>query len=110
MILKYIYTLFVGILLALFVGVGIAAFYQAPKSPEYPVALSYPQAPMPSEKMSTDSSQMRKEQEDFNNRQKAFQVLLEQYQRNVSMIAISAAIIFLVISLTFLRNLLVITD
>ena len=113
MILKYIYTLFVGILLALFVGVGIAAFYPQPKQPEYPASLGfappteYPKGATPS---SQTSSQFQAEQENFDRAQKIYQESQQQYQRTVSIIALSAAIIFLILSLTLLRNFLVITD
>ena len=39
MVLKIIYTLFLGLLVALFVGLGIDAFYPGPKAPDYPVML-----------------------------------------------------------------------
>lgn len=112
-ILKYIYTLFIGILLALFVGVGIAAFYKTPKFPEYPMSLKYTQ-PIPpapnSPQASADAEKMRQDQISFDREQKVYQDASEKYQRNVSIIALIAAIIFLVISLTAIRKLLVITD
>ena len=37
MILKIIYTLFLALLVALFVGLGIDAFYPGPVMPEEPV-------------------------------------------------------------------------
>ena len=39
--LKVIYTFLIGIFLAVFVGVGIAAFYPEQRYPEPPVAVKY---------------------------------------------------------------------
>ena len=41
-VLKFIYSIFIGVLFATLVGVGIAAFYPEPKPPEYPSALKIP--------------------------------------------------------------------
>ena len=40
MILKLFYTLFLGLLVALFVGLGIDAFYEGPQAPDYPSVLN----------------------------------------------------------------------
>ena len=53
MVLKLAYTIFTGILLTLFIGVGIAAFYPQPEPPEYPSTLSKPYQITPS---STESA------------------------------------------------------
>ena len=108
MILKYIYTLFLGILLATFVGVGIAAFYPEPKYPEYPIAQRiYPVEP---DKDSTESAQVKKEQLEYEKISKDYQELSEEYSRNASIIALTAAIIILIISLTLVKNLVYIAD
>lgn len=39
-ILKLVYTFFLGLLIALFVGFGINTFYPAPDEPEYPSVLN----------------------------------------------------------------------
>lgn len=39
MVIKIIYTIFIGVLFAIFVGVGIDAFYPYPKEPDYPAEL-----------------------------------------------------------------------
>ena len=49
MILRVVYTLFIGVLFAILVGVGIAAFYEEPKEPEYPSVLKIPR---PEERLS----------------------------------------------------------
>lgn len=110
MILKFIYTLFIGILLVLFVGFGINAFYEEPKYPEFPVRLKYPVPLSPETKDSTFSAQIARDQMQQEKVQKDFQKNIEIYNRNVSVIGLTAAIIFLVISLLLAKNLLLISD
>ncbi len=110
MILKFIYTLFIGILLALFVGFGIAAFYEEPKYPEPPISLRYPSPLYLESKESTIASQPTKGQIEQEKQQKKFQKDIEVYNRNVSVIGLISAIIFLIISLLLVKNLLLISD
>ena len=63
MILKFIYTVFIGVLFATLVGVGIAAFYPQPKYPDYPIRLSYPKEP--ALQTETDRQTLIKEQEAY---------------------------------------------
>lgn len=111
MVLRAIYTLFIGILLALFVGLGIAAFYEKPKQPEY---LTTPPVTKPIMPGSTDSAQLQmeeqKHQEEYNKQWKAYQEKEQNYSKNVSIISLVAAIIILIISLTLFKNLLLISD
>jgi hypothetical protein len=109
MFLKYAYVIFIGVLLATFIGVGIAAFYKGPKSPDYPASLKFPQ-PAQIGIEATISAQQRKEQEMFDGEQKAFQSKYEEYNKIVSIIALSAAVLILVLSLTILKTLPVIAD
>ena len=37
--LKFVYSFFLGLLLVVFVGMGVASFYPSPKAPEYPIVL-----------------------------------------------------------------------
>ncbi len=89
--LQAVYTFFLGLLLAIFVGVGINTFYPAPKMPEYPSTLN------------TYGKEMTAEQEakqrewdatykDYNEDQKP-------YNRNVALISLSAAVVLLLISI-----------
>lgn len=108
--IKFVYTLFVGILLSALVGVGIAAFYPSPKGPETPSLIKYGQPSCEELKDETISQQIRQEQEKFDKNMTAFQAENEKYSRNVSIIAIIAAILILIISLTFFKKILVIAD
>lgn len=111
MVIRFFYIIFIGILLALFVGVGTAAFYKAPKYPEYPASMKYP-APATNETpvKASDSSALRADQEKYDNLYKKFDEANKLYQRNVSIIALTAAVLMLVISLTIFRQLFVIAD
>jgi len=108
MLIKYVYIVFLGLILATFVGVGIAAFYKGPQYPETPATLKYPRYPEVS--TGTPSAEYIKEQEAFDEQSKEFQDQNNAYSRNVSMIALGFAVVMLVVSLVFLKNLPVIAD
>ena len=113
MILKYMYTVFLGVLLATFVGVGIAAFFPSPKQQEYrPTFAPYPATKSISgeEINSTQAARQRlQEQESFIISQQ-YNQLRQIYNKNVSVIALVCAIIILLISLTLVKNLMYIAD
>ena len=116
MILKYIYTVFLGVLLATFVGVGIAAFYPAPKYPES----SYPRKVIPIEKTDTqvidekmdasEAARINAQNRAAEQISKEFQNLSQKYNRDVSVIALAFAIAILLVSLTLVKNLTYIAD
>ncbi|OGD84222.1 hypothetical protein A2165_03610 [Candidatus Curtissbacteria bacterium RBG_13_40_7] len=107
MILKFIYTIFIGALFAMLVGVGIAAFYPEPKSPEYPSALKIPREGGLNQPV---FEELKEQQEEYDKMEKAFKSQLETYNRNVSIIAIIASIVTLAISLTLFKKILLIAD
>ena len=109
MVLKFIYSVFIGILFATLVGVGISAFYQEPTYPEYPPQLSYPAKPE-TEQTEADRQAQIKEQQMYEARSKAYQQQKQTYNRNVSIIAVIFAIAALVVSLTLFKTLLLIAD
>jgi hypothetical protein len=108
MLIKFIYTIFLGLMLATFVGMGIATFYEAPKAPEYPVALEKPlpiSIDAPGETEAEKAARLQYDQD-----QKAYRAALSRYNRNASLIALGAVIILLVISLTSFQKLKEISD
>jgi hypothetical protein len=109
MFLKYAYVIFIGVLLAAFVGVGIAAFYKAPMYPDTPVRLKYP-PPYSGETPATISAEQRMDQEKAEKDQKIYREKSQEYNKIVSLIALTAAIIVLIISLTVIKQLAVIAD
>lgn len=105
MVVKYLYALFIGLLVATFVGVGIAAFYERPKMPEYTVYEK--SSPMPAEQPTpADLEKERKYQEEYKKYQEAERV----YNRNAAIIAIVSALTLLIIGLTLLSKIAVIND
>lgn len=107
MILKIIYAVFIGVLFAILVGVGIQAFYPSPKEPEYPSALKIPREGGLSESVFLE---MKQEQEDYDHKFKIFQDEQKIYNRNVSIITVIFAVLTLSVSLTLFKKILIIAD
>ncbi len=105
MALKIMYTIFLGLLVALFVGLGIAAFYPAPKMPEYPVELQ--SAPTFN---GTEPEATRKTRAEYDKQQKDFEKAAAAYNRTVSIISIITAVIILVLSFVVAKNVALIAD
>ncbi|MBU1137001.1 hypothetical protein KKD72_01375 [Patescibacteria group bacterium] len=108
MIIKLIYTVFLALLVALFVGLGIDAFYPAPEAPDYPARL---EAPLKSDCSNcTETAEDKAAREEYNQAQDKYQEDSKVYNRNVSIIALAAAIIILIFSLTLLSKIKMIAD
>jgi hypothetical protein len=104
MILKLFYTIFLALTVALFVGLGIDAFYPGPKMPDYPVELN-------SVKPTCDSSQEQIiAQNTYDQAMRDYNEKTKPYNRNVSIIAFIFAVIILAISLVFLSKIKMIAD
>lgn len=92
-ILQLIYTFFVGLLLALFIGAGINTFYTPPAAPEYPSILNiYGKEP---------TEQQLAVQKQFDQQNAIYQDKMKPYNRNVSIMTLVAAVAFLVVSVLF---------
>lgn len=107
MVLRLAYTVFIGILLTLFIGVGIAAFYPQPEPPEYP--LSYGKV-YPEMNQGTPSAEFEKEQRLYEEKSREYQEINEKYNKNVSMLALGFAILYLIVGLVLARKLAIISD
>lgn len=107
MILRLAYTVFIGILLTLFIGVGIAAFYPQPEPPEYP--LSYDKT-YPEMNQGTPSAEFEKEQRIYEEKSREYQEVSEKYNKNVSMFALGFAILYLLVGLLLTKRLAIISD
>lgn len=101
-ILRIVYTFFLGLLLAIFVGVGINTFYEGPKEPQYPIQLTVP--------VKEDSDEQRKVEADYNRQQQEYYEVFKQYNRNVSIIALAAAVLLMVASLAAEKRIRVMAD
>jgi len=104
MVIKFVYTIFLALLVALFVGLGISAFYPGPKEPAFPVEL---QAEKPG---CEDTEELKDIREKYNIDQQKFTENFNTYSRNVSAISIITAILILVASLTLLAKIKMIAD
>jgi len=104
--IKVIYAFFVGLLLAIFVGVGVSAFYPAPKAPQYPSSLATPEKAAPSEQTDAQLDAQREYEREY----EVFRAQDASYNRNVSIIVLVAAVIFVVVSLLFESKIRIIAD
>lgn len=101
-LLKLVYTFFLGILIALFVGVGINTFYPAPAAPEFPTALNT------LGKEPTD--QDIKLQQQWDKQMATHNKQLKPYNRNVSIMALSAAVLLLVVSIVLEKRIQILSE
>lgn len=104
--IRYIYTFFVALFLAIFVGMGIAVFYESPKPPEQP---SWYSSPTIGKNEPTDAQ--RAEEQAYNIKVEEFNTKeMSNYNRNVSIVVLSCAVVILAISLIFESKLGIIAD
>ncbi len=108
MLLKYLYSIFLAVLIVTFVGVGIAAFYKAPKYPEYPIETK-PVTMTPNGEVS-ESAEMIQKRADYEQESRDFQKAIETYNKNVSAIVIAASLFILIISITLLSRIMYLSD
>ena len=105
--IEFVYKLFLGILVATTIGMGISTFYTGPTMPEYPsVPSQYANTEMPpaeQEKYDQDTRQ-------YDARYERYADQNNDYQRNVAIIAIALSIIVLVVSLISLAKIDVLAD
>lgn len=88
--IDFIYTVVIGVAVAVFIGLGIWAFYSGPKAPEFPWGgTSY--ISEPTEQQQKEEQQ---KQEKYNRDQEQYQKANKPYSKNVSWLALGAAIIF----------------
>ena len=104
MALRVLYTIFLALLLALFVGLGISAFYAGPKAPEYPSVLEKSE---PCENETVENKEIRN---DYDQDMENFQDKIQIYNRNVSIISLGFAVIMVVLSFVVLKNLPILND
>lgn len=98
--LQVLYMVFLGIIIAVFCGLGIDTFYPGPKAPDYPAVLQnaqYKTAPA-----TVQTAEEIAAQKSFDAAQKQYQEDLKPHSRNASIIAILLAVVALTLSLTVL--------
>lgn len=100
--IKIIYSIFLGLLIALFIGLGINTFYPGPKEPSYPTETSYTKD-VPTEEQAA-------KQNEYNDAYAKYNEEFKVYSRNVSVIALICAVILLVVSLIYEKKIRVLAD
>ena len=103
-LLKFVYTFFLGLLLAMFVGFGVNTFYEEPKAPEYPsstMAIYGDKAP---------SEEQIAAEKAYNEEQIAYNESLKPYSRNVSIIVLLSAIALISLSLIYVSKIKILAD
>lgn len=101
-VLKLVYTFFLGLLLAIFIGVGISTFYAGPKAPTYPTELNTYGKELTTEQIA--------KQKQFDQVDEQYRNKLKPYSRNVSIISLTAAVALLGISLLYEKKIKLIAD
>jgi hypothetical protein len=103
-VLKAIYVVFLGLIIALFCGLGVAAFYQQPKGPKEPEAIT----------QTVDQKQglvVNQAEVNYQNEYRKYEEeKLKPYNRNVSIISLALATLILVISLLLSNKLPILSD
>ncbi len=103
--IKYIYILFTGLLLAFFVGIGIATFYPGPEEPEYPRELNKLEL-----SEAQNASVSRALQDEYDLAYEQYSEARSLYGRNVSIILVVVSMVLLVLSLSAMKNMPIISD
>lgn len=105
--LKVIYTLFMGLLLATFVGVGIAAFRPAPVYPTCGERIVLSVTPTDQK---NETPELKQQREDCQAQVDAHEMNQKRYMRNVSITALTCALLFLAIGLLFAKQIALLAD
>lgn len=100
---KVIYAFFLGILLAIFIGVGISVFYAEPTPPKAP-EFSYVGKDGLNQQQQAQEQAFEKTRQDYEKNK------LQPYNRNVSIIALISAVIFVTIGLLLEHKINVLAD
>lgn len=101
--LKLAYTFFIGLLLAVFVGYGIAAFYDAPQRPQAPNIVM-------TDKQGTFSASDIAAEKAFNEQSRLYDEKMKPYNQNVALYALMAAVLFVVMGILFENKISILAD
>lgn len=107
--IRYIYTLFIGLLAATFIGAGIATFYPSPKPPECPPVRAL-EGTKEGETAVNVSPTVYPPYDDCSLSYKQHEVLREIHARNVALLSLLAALVVMAVSLSWFKEIAVIAD
>lgn len=91
--LKLAYTFFMGLLLSVFVGLGIATFYEAPPAPQEPNIVRYKDSPLAPAELAAENA--------FAQQSRLHEEKMKTYNKNVALYALLAAVVFVAIGILF---------
>lgn len=94
--IKIIYAILLGVILAFFVGLGVEAFYPTEQYPQQPSELQYVKGDL--------TADQQKIQSDYDQQVKDYNTRNEKHARNTSAIVIVFSIILMIISLSVLHS------
>lgn len=102
-ILELVYTFFLGLILVIFIGVGVNTFYAGPVAPDWDSygLNTYGKEPGDEEIAA---------QQEFEIKQQQHNKDMEPYNRNVSIIVLAASVMLLGISLVYEKKIKVLAD
>lgn len=104
LMVKIVYAFFVGLLLTAFVGVGIFTFYKQPTPPDSRAMFEQ------LGKLDPDSEEFKKIEVEHRAKQEQFELELSEYYKVASIIALIAAVVFVVVGLAAANKLHVLSD
>ncbi len=107
--LKFIYSLFLGLLVATFVGMGVATFYPEPTAPVYPRS-AVDLYVEPVDKKSPQYQEMQGALDKYEASNMTYADQLKQYNRNVALFTVIAAVALLALGLSLAAHMSVIAD
>ena len=102
--IRTLYTLFLGVMIVLFIGFGINTFYSQPSAPEYP---AYTQTYEDSTKQIDEQNRIQKE---YETKQKAYEKKNASYSRNVAIITLVASVGLVYVSVAQAKKLGILSD
>ena len=94
-VLKAVYTVFLGVIIALFVGLGIRTFYAPPQMPEYPVEMIFEKSDPTDEELEKQRELQQQHEAAFREYEEASEI----YNRNVTTAALIGSVVLLGLSL-----------
>jgi hypothetical protein len=98
-LMKILYAIILGVMLAFFVGLGVEAFYPTENRPEVPAEIQYGEY-----NKTGPTDEQKQAQKDYDQQIKAYQTRNEKHALNVSIIVIIASILYMALSLTILTK------
>jgi len=108
-VIKFVYKLFLGVLLAATIGMGIATFYPAPEMPKHP-SDKYPHSSSEPSLTGVPSPEQIEKQREYDEDYEQYNKQRERHDRNTAVIAVAVSLGLLLVSLTALTKIEIMAD